>query len=161
MIILNKEMAFISNYVMEKEFFLPDLLRKALNHIHYQIQKRRIQPGLAVHITNEIFKAKHNIDYTKKFLWKKYRARLAYVKNGKDKYKLWAIEKRWSSVLKEEKKLCECGCGQEVKNKKSRFLQGHNVKMRTKEEKEFYTKNMLKNRKKKKAKIINVNFSSS
>lgn len=161
MITLNKEMAFVSNYVMRKEFFLPDLLRKALNHIHWQIHKRRTQPGLAVHITNEVFKAKHDIEYGKVFLWKRYRSRLAHVKNGKEKYRLWAIEKRKSNIFPTEKKLCECGCGQEVKNPKSRFLQGHNVNMRSKEEREFYTENMLKNRRKKKAEIINVDFSSS
>jgi hypothetical protein len=157
MINMNREMTFISQYVLNKEFFLPDQLRKALNHIHYQIQKRRTQPGLAVHITNNIFKTKHGVNYTKEFLWKKYRARLAYIKNGKDEYKKWAIEMRYS-ILPKEKKLCECGCGQEVKNPKNRFIHGHNIRLRTKEEKELYVELMLKQRRKKKGDVIHVDF---
>lgn len=160
MINMNREMTFVSQYVSQKEFFLPNHLRKALNHIHYQIQKRRIQPGLAVHITNNIFKTKHEITYTKEFLWKKYRARLAYIKNGKAEYKKWSIEMR-SSVIPKEKKLCECGCGKEVKNPKNRFINGHNIRLRTEEEKELYTEKMLKYRRNKKADVIRINFKTT
>lgn len=158
MIMLNREMAFISQYVAKKEFFLPDQLRKAINDIYYQITKRRIGPALAVHIVNNIYKTK-GIEYGKDFLWEKYRARKAYIGNGKKEFKKWAIQMRSSSIS--QQKLCECGCGNPVKNPKSRFLQGHNVKMRSEEEKEFYTENMLKNRKKKVATVISVDFGSS
>jgi hypothetical protein len=158
MIMLNREMSYISQYVAEKEFFLPDLLRKAISDIHYNITRRKVPRGLAVHIVNNIYKTKFKIDYGKEFLHGKYKARQAHIKHGKRKFKEWAIEMRMNKSIPKIDKLCECGCGESVKNKKSRFIQGHNVKMRTKEEREFYTEKMLKNRKRKKAKVIEVNF---
>lgn len=164
MIVLHKEMAFISNYIMEKEFFLPDRLRKAISDIEYQIKKRRIAPALAVHIVNNIYKKKYNIDYSKEFLWEKYRARKAHIANAKKEFKKWAQEMRAKSINLPNKteKLCECGCGNPVKNPKSRFLRGHNINMRSKEEKEFYLKNMLDKRDYEKDNVvINVDFSST
>jgi len=158
MIVLNKEMAFISFYLAEKEYFLPDNLREALSLIHYLIKEKHKEKSLAIHIVNEKYKKKKNIDYTKEFLWKKYNARLAHIKNAKDKYKEWSLKLRETSVG--IRKLCECGCGQEVTNKKNRFIRGHNINMRSKEEKEFWTKNMLDKRGKEN-KVIKVDFNSS
>ena len=154
-------MAFISNYVMQKEFFLPDLLRKAISDINYQIETRRKPPALAVHIVNNIYKSMHNIEYGKEFLWEKYRARKAYIGNGLREYKKWAIEMRTNASTPIQEKLCECGCGEPVENPKNRFINGHNIRLRSDEEKQYYTEKMLKDRRRKKAKIINVDFKAT
>jgi len=65
MIILNKEMAFISLYLAEKEYFLPDNLRNALSYIYYLTHEKGKDKALAVHITNEKYKKLFNIDYNK------------------------------------------------------------------------------------------------
>lgn len=132
MIVLNKEMAFISYYLAEKEYFLPDRLRDALSYIYFLIRVKHKDKALAIHLTNEKYINEYNIIYSKEFLWKKYNARLAYIKNAKDKYKLWNIEIKEKSIGI-TKKLCECGCGQEVAKKNNRFINGHNVKCRSNE----------------------------
>ena len=63
-----------------------------------------------------------------------------------------------SSLIIKEKKLCECGCGEEIKNPKNRFINGHNIRLRSGKEKEYYTENMLKERRRKKADIIHIEF---
>lgn len=127
MIVLNKEMAYISFYLAEKEYFLPDNLREALSLIHYLIKEKYKEKALAIHIVNEKYKKKKNIDYGKEFLWKKYNARLAHIKNAKDKYQKWALDIRERNVgLK--KKLCACGCGEEVTKKNNKFINGHNAR---------------------------------
>jgi len=131
MIVLDKEMAFISFYLAEKEYFLPDNLRNALSYIYYLTHEKGKDKPLAVHITNEKYKKVFNIDYNKEFLWKKYNARLAHIKNAKDKYKKWTLDLRERNAgLKVQ--LCECGCGQEVTKKKNKFINGHNSKCRDK-----------------------------
>lgn len=159
MIVLNKEMAFLSLYLAEKEYFLNDTLREALNFINYLINRKNIDKALAIHLTNEKYKKKYNVDYSKEYLWKLYNTRLAHIKNGKDKFKLWGLEIR-ERQYGIKKKLCECGCGNEVANKKNRFVRGHNIKMRTKEEKDFWTQNMLIKREQN-DKVIKVDFNRS
>jgi len=161
MIILDKEMAFISFYLAEKEYFLPDNLRNALSYIYYLTHEKGKDKALAVHITNEKYKKVFNIDYNKKFLWKMYNTRLAHIKNGKDKYKKWTLDLRERNAgLK--LKLCDCGCGEEVKKEKYRFIHGHNIRTRSKEQKQYYAKLMLDKRPKKheKKKVIKVDFKS-
>jgi len=133
MIVLDKEMAYISLYLAEKEYFLPDNLRSALSYIYYLIHKKGKSKSLAIHITNEKYKKLFNVEYGKEFLWKNYNARLAHIKNGKDKYQKWALDIRERNAgLKV--KLCECGCGQEVTKKNNRFINGHNSKCRDENE---------------------------
>jgi hypothetical protein len=140
MIVLNKEMAFISFYLAEKEYFLPDRLREALSFIYYLNKLKGKDKALAIHKTNEKYKKDYQIDYEKPFLWKKYRARLAHIKNAKDKYYKWGLKLR--EVSMGIKKLCECGCGQEVTNKKNRFIHGHHRRLLSQEEKELNAKRM-------------------
>ena len=158
MIVLNKEMAFVSLYLAEKEYFLPDQLREALSYIYYLTHKGK-DKALAIHITDKKYRKKYNIDYNKKFLWKMYNTRLAHIKNAKDKFEIWGLDIRERNAgLK--KKLCECGCGQEVTKKNNRFIHGHNIHTRTKEEKQYYAKVMIDKRPKKatKEKVIQVDF---
>ena len=62
-----------------------------------------------------------------------YNARLAHIKNGKDKYKKWTLDLRERNAgLK--LKLCDCGCGKEVTKKNNKFINGHNSKCRSEKE---------------------------
>lgn len=133
MIILDKEMAYINFYLTEKEYFLPDRLREALNYIYYLNRKKGKDKALAIHITNEKYKKKYNIDYTKEFLWKRYNGRLAHIKNAKEKFKIWSLELR--EINAGIVKVCECGCGEKITNKKNRFIHGHHRRVLSKEEK--------------------------
>jgi hypothetical protein len=132
MIVLNKKLAYVSYYLAEKEYFLPDNLRKALSLIHYLISNKRLDKALAIHQVNEKYKKK-GINYSKEFLWKSYNARLAHIKNGNDKFEKWSLEIRQrNSGLRNP--LCQCGCGMEVTKKNNKFINGHNAKCRTEEE---------------------------
>lgn len=143
-IAIDKETAFISFYLAEKEFFHPDKLRDALTMISYLIKVKHRPKSLAIAQTNSKYIKKYNIDYTREFLWKQYNTRLAHIKNAKDKFKLWEIEiKERNAGLKN---LCSCGCGQEVK-KGNKFINGHNVNLRSNYEKDFYTKIMRNGKK--------------
>jgi len=158
MIIMNREMAYLSQYVSDKEFFLPNQLRNAISDIFYQISSRRIAPSLAIHIVNNIYKSK-GIDYGKEFLWEKYRSRKAYVKNGKAAYKKWTIDKRMNASIPKVEKLCECGCGEPVKSN-NRFIHGHHRRVLSEEEKIRNAKHMRDVRaaktNEKKAKVIKL-----
>jgi len=155
----SKRQAFINFYLAEKEFFLPDDLRSALDFIYKLIKEKHMDKALAIDIVNK-WNIKHkDMDYGKMFLWKKYNARMAYIKNATDKYYEWCIEMRKKSagIIP----TCACGCGKAVK-KGNKFVHGHNINMRSKEEKEKYTKIMLDKRPGKKSKkVVHVNFSKS
>ena len=161
MIVLNKEMAFISLHLAEKEYFYNDSLRKTLSYIYSLITKRQADKSLAIHLANKRCIEKYGVDYGKSQLRSHYNSRLANIKNAKDKYKIWALEIRERNAgIK--KKLCECGCGQEVVKKNNRFIQGHNIRMRSQEEKQHYAKVMIEKRPKKSTdKIIQVDFQKS
>jgi len=164
MLILDKEMAFISNYLAEKEYFMNDDLRKALSYIYYLIHKKHKSKSLAIYIANEKYKKIINrntqeyYNFTTEYLWKMYNSRLAHIKNAKEKFKIWDLNIRLKHYGM-EKKLCECGCGQEVKKSNQRFIHGHNVRTRSKKEKQFYAKLMLEKRNRKEN-IIKVDFKS-
>ena len=155
MIVLNKEMAYISNYLAEKEYFVNDALRKALSHIYFLIHVKNKDKALAIHLTNEKYKKKINPDsqeyynFSTKYLWKMYNSRLAHIKNAKDKFKIWELDFRLRHYGM-KKKLCECGCGQEVTKFKNRFINGHNAICRSKEKNEFLASNMRSVRESKK-----------
>ena len=158
MIVLNKEMTYIHWYLAQKEYFLTDNMRHALNKIHWFMSKKKVTKPLAIHIVNELMKSKYHVDFGKKNLWSAYNSRLAHIKNAKDEFKKWELDFRLRHYGM-KKKLCECGCGQEPK-KNNRFVHGHNIRTRSKEEKQYYAKVMLDKRPKKstKEKVIQVDF---
>ena len=141
MIVLNKEMAFISFYLAEKEYFIPDQLRGAISYIYFLINDKKKDKSLAIHIANEKYKKKYKVDYTKDYLRKMYNTRLAHIKNAKDKFKLWELDMRLRQY-NIKKKLCECGCGEEVTKKGNRFIHGHHRRCLSKEEKILNAKHM-------------------
>lgn len=137
---MDKKIAFISFYLAEKEFFLPDKLREALHTISYLITCKGVDKALAIHRVNKKWKKDHEVEYTKEFLWKKYNSRLAHIKHANEKYHDWVKEMKERNYGVKPK-LCECGCGQEVK-KGNRFLNGHNAKCRSKEDNEKLAEQM-------------------
>lgn len=161
MIILNKEMSYVNWYLSQKEYFLQDNVRKALNKIYNFINKKKLPKAVSIHIVNELFKKNENVDLGKRFLHEKYNSRLAHIHNAKVEFKKWELDFRLRHYGM-KKKLCECGCGQEVKKDSHRFIHGHNIRMRSKKEKEYYAQVMLDKRPKKieGEKIIQVDFKS-
>ena len=141
MITLNKEMAFISFYLAEKEYFFPESLRQTLNYVNYLIVKKGKDKALAIHLANKRCIEKFGVDFGKNKIRSDYNSRSAHIKNAKDKYKIWALELRERNAGK-KKKLCECGCGKEVVKKNNRFIHGHHRRVLSQEVKELNAKHM-------------------
>jgi len=153
MITINREMTYINAYVLDKEFKYTDRVREAINLIDYLIRQKRNDKALAIHITSKSFMKKYKLDFSKEFLWKVYRQRLAHVKNGKDKYKKYAREKRMEGGPIDIK-LCACGCGNPVTKEKNNYLHGHNRKQKYMSS---HTEYMRKCKKDKRKKVIPFN----
>jgi len=155
MISLNREMTYVNTYVLDKEFKYTDRVREAINLVYYLISQKHNDKALAIHITSQSFMKKYNLDFSKSFLWKVYRQRLAHVKNGKDKYKKYAMEKRMEGSPIDIK-LCACGCENPVTKEKNTFLNGHNKKQNV----DLHTEYMRKCKKDKRKKVIPFNRNS-
>jgi len=140
MINLNNEMAYINWYVAQKEYFLTEDTRRALNKIFNFISKKKLPKAVAIHVVNNLFKKK-GTNFGKRFLHSKYNARLAHIKNAKDEFAKWELDFRMRHFGM-KKKLCECGCGQEVTKKTNRFIHGHHRRILSQEEKEANAKRM-------------------
>lgn len=153
MITINREMTYINAYVLDKEFKYQDRVREAINLIDYLIRQKRNDRALAIHITSKHYMKKYNLDYSKEFLWKVYRQRLAHIKNGKDSYKVYSMNKRLEGKP-QDIKLCECGCGNPVTKQKNNFLNGHNTKCKSEEEISCHTKLMRRKKKEKRENVI-------
>lgn len=133
MIVLDAEMTFINWYLTEKEFHLTKYVREALNNIDWWIRVKRKSKALAIHIVNEKFKSKYNFELTKSYLWRVYNQRKAYIKNAKDKFKIWKNERMLESIPDIMKaNLCACGCGHPVKPG-NKYINGHNIRCKSKE----------------------------
>lgn len=158
MITLNREMTFINWYILQKEFTYSDNVRKILNLVHYLNTKKRIDLALAIHIANEKSKKDYNYHFSKKFIWNLYSKRLAHIKHAKEEYKKYVIDLRKANLPEVEyRKLCACGCGNEVKEGKI-YLRGHNPRFSSEEEKRLYLEKIRDIRKKKSERKNNVIF---
>lgn len=144
MIVLNDEMTYINWYLTEREYHLSTHVRKALNTIDWLIRKKRKPKALAIHIVNQKYKSKYKFEFTKEFLWRCYNQRKAYIKNAKDKFKIWRQNRMLESIpdiMKAE--LCACGCRRPVKPG-NKYINGHNPRFKNTEEKIDYTSHMRK-----------------
>jgi hypothetical protein len=130
----DRESAFVNHYLLIKEYDLTDEVRHALSSINYYMFKQHKPKALAIAIVNKTCKDMHNREFGKDYLWEKYNARLAHIKNGKDAYQKFAREQRERQVGI-RKKLCACGCGEEVKKKGNKFIHGHHRRCLTQEQK--------------------------
>lgn len=159
MIVRDPEIAFLSYYVLDKEFFLQPQVREAIDLVAYLIYQKGMDKALAIDVANRKIEKKYNFELSKPYLWKVYRQRLAYIKNGKEAFKKYGIMRRMAAApeeLKDQLKLCKCGCGDPVKPG-NLYIHGHHVRCRSKEEKELNGKRMRAgkiNKKKKQKKIL-------
>lgn len=152
-----KRIAYINFYLAEKEFFLPDDLRNALDFIYKLIKEKYMDKALAIDIVHK-WNIKHkDVDYGKMFLWKKYNARMAFIKNATDKYYSWCTEMRKQAAGMSD--LCKCGCGEKVK-KGNKFIHGHHRRVISQEKKELNAKRMREAREEKNKKTNVVDFKS-
>lgn len=153
MIILDKEVVFINWYLQEKEYFYTDHVREALNLVHFYIVKKKQSRASAIHKVNEKFKKDYGFDFSKPFLWKLFRQRKAHIRNAKEEFKQYEIQKRIERAPKTEIKLCKCGCGLPVKPG-NKYINGHNPRFKNEQEKIEYTKNLRDIKQGKKEKVI-------
>ena len=93
MIVNDPELAFLSFYILEREFFLQSYIREGINTIAYLIYKQKVDKALAIDIVSKKIKKEYNTQITKEYLWKVYRQRTAYIKNGKEAFKKYKIHK--------------------------------------------------------------------
>jgi hypothetical protein len=156
MFIKDREMVYINWYLLNKEWNYTDYVRDALDLVYFYMKKRKVSRSLAIHMVNEEYKKKYKFDFSKPFLWNRYRSRMAHIKNAKDEYKRFCIEKKLESIPNQEIKLCECGCGLPVKPK-NKYIHGHNPRFKSVEEKKEYTEEMRKIRERKKENVIYIN----
>jgi len=153
MINTNREMTYVNMYLLEKEVHLTDNVRNALNKIYYYMSKKGNNKAEAIHKTHLYYKHKKNVILESRFLWKQYNSRQAHIKNGKVKFQEWAKEIRELSLgIINELPFCACGCGERVTKKGNKYINGHNLRCLTQEQKDENARHMreiksLKNRK--------------
>jgi hypothetical protein len=121
---------FMMWYVSEKEINLPVEIPRALNFAHHLQKEKKIDLFLAIDI------AAKKYSVAKELLYTHHQKRKAYISASKKVYK------KQKELDKIPEKLCDCGCGQSLKNKKNRFINGHNTSTRTLEQKKIYAKKM-------------------
>lgn len=157
MFTLNKEMAFITWYVTEKEYGLTRAVRYALNMVHYFNVEKKKDLALAIDIVDKLIKTKEGVDLGKDYLWKMYRKRKAHVRNAKAAFRTYDINtRRFRGPNKEPLPVCECGCGTILKPGR-RFVNGHNARCRSKEKNEKIARHMRISKKEKKSeKVITI-----
>lgn len=157
MILTNRETIFLNWYLLDKEFEYTDNVRKILNLVYYLTTKKNMDLALAIHVANEKSKefTKDGERYTKKFIWKLYTKRLAHIKHARERYQQLLREFRHNIYpeLSPPKNYCSCGCGKEIKEGK-KYVNGHNPRFKTEEEKIEYMKKLNSSRKDKKNKKV-------
>jgi len=136
MISNNRKAIFVNQYLLEKEFFLSDDVRNALNQIYYYMRKKGCNKTEAVYKTHTYYKYKKKVILEQEYLWKQFNSRQAHIKNGIEKYKEWAKEMREIQYgIVEELSFCACGCGERVTKKGNIYIQGHHRRLLTQEQK--------------------------
>jgi hypothetical protein len=142
MINTNRVSAFLSGYLLKKEYFLSDNVRNALNMIYYYIKKGD-DKTIAVHKVHNYYKYKKKVDLSNEYLWREYNVRQAHVKNGIVKFKVWTKKLRETQYgLIEKLPFCACGCGERVTKKGNTYIHGHHRRCLTQEQKNENTRHM-------------------
>jgi hypothetical protein len=127
-------------YVSEKERNLSMEMKKALNHF-YLLQKKQSHDTTSCLYFSE---KKYLVD--KQDLYINYKKRQGFISGAKRNYikykNLITNQQVKSDSIDYQPKLCECGCNQILDNSKNRFINGHNVNLRSQIYKEELAKKM-------------------
>jgi hypothetical protein len=121
-----KKMIWVSAYVMDKEYFVPEHIQKCLNFLNNLMYKKKVAFKLALSITNKFFEELNGISIGEDTIQHFYNARKAHINNGIKKYAEWSCSRREQAIPQQKDvRLCACGCGAIVK-KGNKYIVGHN-----------------------------------
>lgn len=122
----SRKMIWVSNYVMEKEYYLPKHIFEALDFINTLVYEKKLGPNLAIQKSNDFFEKKYSLTIGVDSLKHLYNSRMAHIRNGIKAYAEWSRSRREQTISKNPTgNKCACGCGQIVETGR-KYINGHN-----------------------------------
>jgi hypothetical protein len=121
-----RKMIWVSNYVMEKEYGMPQHLCEALDVMNKLIYEKKLGVMLAASKANKYFEKKLGIIIGEENLRHFYNARMSHIKNGLESYAQWSCSRRGQTIPSNSNtNMCACGCNAQVE-KGRKYINGHN-----------------------------------
>lgn len=122
----SRKMIWLSNYIMEREYGLPQYICEALNFMNKLVNQNKLGIMLAATRSNNYFERKFNVTIGVETLKHYYNARMSYIKNGLESYAKWSCSRRGQGITDRPTiNLCLCGCGG-IPEKGRKYINGHN-----------------------------------